>query len=242
MRIEGNVNNNSSRFISTQSYPNVSCHLQIRVVEVGKLQSPLHSLNCLVNSSLNPASQPAKPGKVTQTIGFLAEDLVAQWLIGQGWEILQRRWHCRWGELDLVARGAIASIPKTTSKNAPLQSQPVLAFVEVKARGRGNWDANGLLAITPKKQAKLWQAAQLFLAEQPELAELPCRFDVALVSYGRSPLPISKQANSTAAEDSTITIPQQTSPIISRPVKLGQPLVVSGYRLILQQYIQSAFD
>jgi putative endonuclease len=179
-----------------------------------------------------------------QTIGFLAEDLVAQWLTGQGWEILQRRWHCRWGELDLVAKGAIAPISKTTSKNASLQSQPVLAFVEVKARSRGNWDANGLLAITPKKQAKLWQAAQLFLVEQPELAELPCRFDVALVSYGRLPLPlrIPKQANSAAAEDSTLTVPQQTSLIISKPVKLGQPLVVSDYRLILQQYIQSAFD
>jgi putative endonuclease len=189
-----------------------------------------------VDSSLDPASQPAKPVKTTQTIGILAEELVAQWLMGQGWEILQHRWHCRWGELDLVAKGAIASMTKEATP------QPVLAFVEVKARSRGNWDENGLMSITPKKQAKLWQAAQLFLAERPDLAELTCRFDVALVSYGRSPRPISKQTHSTAAEDSTIRLFQQTDPIISTPVKLGQPWLTAGYRLILQQYIQSAFD
>lgn len=189
-----------------------------------------------MDSSFNPASQPTKPGRTTQAIGVLAENLVAHWLVGQGWEILQHRWHCRWGELDLVAKGAIAPIPKDATP------QPVLAFVEVKARSRGNWDETGLMSITPKKQAKLWQAAQLFLAEQSELADLPCRFDVALVSYGRSPRPIPKRTNSPAAEDIIPTVSRQTSPVIFTPVQLGQPLVVSGYRLILQQYISSAFE
>lgn len=187
-----------------------------------------------MNASSPNSSQPAKPGKPTQTIGVLAEDLVADWLTGQGWEVLQRRWHCRWGEIDLVARGFVSD-----SKDAT--PQPILSFIEVKARSRGNWDADGLLAITPKKQAKLWQAAQLFLAEQTELAELPCRFDVALVSYGRSPRPIPRQTNLTA-EVPTAPVPQQLNITIPTPIKLGQPLVLSGYRLILQQYIQSAFD
>jgi len=224
MRIEGNVNDNSSRFISTQSYPNVSSHLQISAVEMGKLSHHYFSIAPVNAPSLNPSSPANRSGKTTQTVGLLAEDLVAHWLIGQGWEILQRRWHCRWGELDLVAKGAIAP---TTRDATP---QPVLAFVEVKARSRGNWDANGLLAITPKKQAKLWQAAQLFLAERPDLAELPCRFDVALVSYGRSPLP--KRAN---LQSANTVIP-------TTPIDLGQTVITSGYRFILQQYIQSAFD
>lgn len=107
-------------------------------------------------------------------LGIAAEALVADWLIEQGWAIECRRWRCRWGELDLVAT----------------QMQPIstIAFVEVKARSRGNWDADGLLAITPQKQAKLIQTAQLFLADRPQWAECVCRFDVALVTVRSSQL------------------------------------------------------
>lgn len=102
--------------------------------------------------------------------GLRAEHQVGEWLQASGWDLLHHRWHCRWGELDWVAIApAIPPEPKT------------LVFVEVKARSRGNWDADGLLALTPRKQAKLWQAAELFLTTFPELATLPCRFDLVLV-------------------------------------------------------------
>jgi putative endonuclease len=103
-------------------------------------------------------------------IGKLGEEVVARWLEARNWRVLYHRWHCRWGEIDLIAQ----SPPPT-----------VLAFVEVKTRSQGNWDAGGLLAITPQKQGKLRQAAALFLAEHPEWEQLPCRFDVALVSCRR---------------------------------------------------------
>jgi putative endonuclease len=107
--------------------------------------------------------------------GQLGETWVAEWLQQQGWLILQRRWRCKWGELDLVAAQGTATRPTC------------LAFVEVKTRSSGNWDADGALAVTAQKQAKLWKAAQLFLLQHPNWAELPCRFDVALVNCRSTP-------------------------------------------------------
>ena len=100
--------------------------------------------------------------------GTLGEDLVARWLENQGWEILERRWRCRWGELDIIAMEKIS---------------PMLVFVEVKTRRRRNWDGDGLLSITESKQEKLSLAAEVFLSDRPHLADYPCRFDVALVRY-----------------------------------------------------------
>jgi len=152
----------------------------------------------------------------TKALGKLGEDLVARWLHEQGWQILQRGWHCRWGELDLVAQHELDS---------------TLAFVEVKTRSRGNWDADGLLAVTTQKQRKLWQAAQLFLADYAHLATLACRFDVALVYCQR--LPVQRQP-----ERSSITAP--TNP--HAPIQLGCPIQQDGYRLVLQDYIVAAFE
>lgn len=107
----------------------------------------------------------------SKVLGELGEALVADWLQQQGWQIVARRWHCRWGELDLVA---VQGLP-----------EPTLAFVEVKTRRAGSLDGAGRLAITPQKQQKLWRSAELFLARHPHYAEWPCRFDVALVVQGR---------------------------------------------------------
>lgn len=167
--------------------------------------------------------------KQTPNIGELGEQLVAAWLQTQGWIILHHRWRCRWGEIDLIAQRS------PTQPEAPNQAQAthsaldsLLGFVEVKTRSRGNWDANGLLAITPSKQAKLWQTAQLFLAEYPDLTNLPCRFDVALVNYQR----ISQNSRS------IVIGKDKQFPLI----QMGQPVFLAGCQFTLQDYIQSAFD
>jgi len=105
--------------------------------------------------------------------GLLGEIFVAEWLVQAGWQPIAHRWHCRMGELDLVAvwRGN-----ETSEISA-------IAFVEVKTRRQHNWDAHGALAITAQKQAKLWQTAQLYLIKNPTFETLPCQFDVALVTY-----------------------------------------------------------
>ena len=123
----------------------------------------------------------ALPRMSNQDLGIYGEQLVQDWLTHQGWEILYRRWHCRWGELDIVAQGYNAQGGKLSSQ--------ILTFVEVKTRSRGNWDLDGLLSISRAKQRKLWTTARLFLTRHPHLAQLPCRLDVALVSCHTAPPP-----------------------------------------------------
>ncbi|HTL89088.1 MAG TPA: YraN family protein [Leptolyngbya sp.] len=141
----------------------------------------------------------------TSKIGTLGETFVADWLEAQGAIVLARQWTCRSGELDLVI--------KTVDSNAERGAPSIIAFVEVKTRSRGNWDNDGALAITSTKQRKILTAAQLFLLEHPDLADLPCRFDVALVRT-------QKRGNQ----------PTATSPHLTKN------------QFTLQRYIQNAFD
>ncbi|MGJ3245439.1 MAG: YraN family protein [Elainellaceae cyanobacterium] len=166
-----------------------------------------------------PSSKRPKPD-----LGRLGEDWVAQWLMCRGWAILQRRWRCRWGELDLIAQ--------SSEKESPLT-----VFVEVKVRSRGNWDANGLFSITTQKQAKLWRAAQLFLVAHPELEQNPCRFDVVLVSC--KPCSVqSAQAN--PSESTGFPLPSVSS--LKRPIQHERVSPKECYQFSLQRYISGAFD
>lgn len=161
-------------------------------------------------------------------IGSLGEELVACWLETQGWSILYRRWRCRWGEIDLIARQSQIQ----SSQVGDYKAQTTLAFVEVKTRSSGNWDTNGLLAITPQKQAKLWKTAQLFLGQHPALADLPCRFDVASVCCKQ--LPFSSRPLPTSSPEAL----ELHFPVC---LNLRQPVRLAGYQLTLQTYIESAF-
>jgi putative endonuclease len=157
--------------------------------------------------SSSPQSRRSKSSS-TAALGQLAETFVAQWLRQQNWQLIEQRWHCRWGELDLVM----------------LTPNAGLAFVEIKARSKGNWDSDGLLAITATKQAKLVRAGEAFLAAQPQWANLPCRFDVAVVQA--RPCPSATPINAKSA----------------KPIQFGQPVAVGPYYLTLQHYISGAFD
>lgn len=101
-------------------------------------------------------------------LGDRGEALVVAWLQREGWKILAQQWHCRWGELDIVAYHPPPHL--------------CLAFVEVKTRRRGSLDREGRLAVTRQKQRKLWRSAEVFLSKHPHYSDFPCRFDVALVA------------------------------------------------------------
>ncbi len=94
--------------------------------------------------------------------GDRGEAAVAVALVRRGYQILERQYRCRWGEIDLIAR-------------AP---EGILCFVEVKARSRGAI-STAREAVTPAKQHRLREAAGWYLAQTG--LDCACRFDVAEV-------------------------------------------------------------
>ena len=97
--------------------------------------------------------------------GFDAEGYVARRLGESGWQLLERNWRGRGGEIDLIVR-----------RNKSLR------FVEVKARSN---DDSGLEAIGAAKRSKLIRAAEAYLLDRDDFDEA-C-FLVALVDLAAEP-------------------------------------------------------
>ncbi len=95
-----------------------------------------------------------------------AEELVASFYARNGYEIVARNWHCREGELDIVAASQVAGI-KT------------IVVVEVRARA-SNYFGSPLESVTHAKQKKLRGATKKFLASEVRTYG-SVRFDVASV-------------------------------------------------------------
>ena len=84
-------------------------------------------------------------GNPRQRLGRLGEDLAARHLSAQGYEIVDRNWRCREGELDIVARDG-----------------ECLAMVEVRTR-RGRALGSPEESITPAKQQRLIVLADAYV-------------------------------------------------------------------------------
>ena len=106
-------------------------------------------------------------------LGASGEELAARWYEAAGYQVLDRNWRCREGELDLVvAKGRLA------------------VFCEVKTR-RGLAFGLPAEAVTPAKQRRLRQLALRWLADRPlgspRYPDL--RFDVACIMAPRGGTP-----------------------------------------------------
>lgn len=95
--------------------------------------------------------------------GLFYEQQAEDYLIQQGLASLEKNYHCRYGEIDLIMLDA-----------------GCLCFIEVKFR---NNDAFGGTAysITTAKQRKIIQTALHFISRKKEYQQHPYRFDAVFI-------------------------------------------------------------
>lgn len=99
-------------------------------------------------------------GKISKEIGDRAEQRAARYLQDLGYEIIERNFHSRFGEIDIVA-----------------QKDGVLHFMEVKA----SLVKNPLENITLQKMQKLQKTIRFFLYSKR--IDLPYQMD-AIILHG----------------------------------------------------------
>lgn len=99
----------------------------------------------------------------TKEIGATCEKEVAKYFEQNGIEVIQMNYHCREGEIDIIARDGEYTV-----------------FAEVKGR-KSSLFGEPCEAVTKTKQRKIYMAAEKYVMENE--CEGAFRFDVAEVFY-----------------------------------------------------------
>lgn len=97
--------------------------------------------------------------------GHDGEQRAESWLRARGLKTLERNYHCRGGEIDLIMLDDSGDYGE------------VLVFTEVRLRAVGA-RVGGLESVDKHKRRRLVHAARHFLMEHPDFSEHLCRFDV----------------------------------------------------------------
>ncbi len=103
-------------------------------------------------------------GNTTREIGEEAESLGQRYLEKRGLILVDRNYHCRRGEIDLIMRDG-----------------NFLVFVEVRYR-KNNIYGSAAESVTRKKQRRLLTAAECYLQNEKLYRNYSCRFDVITIS------------------------------------------------------------
>ena len=123
--------------------------------------------------------------------GIWGEGLAAAYLREKGYVILERDWHSKHRDIDIIA-----------------QHGDIIVFVEVKSVWN-NQQGNPAARVNVAKQKKIWKTACHFLHTKSEFApkgfDQPCRFDVLSARVYQKPLQFSHIKN---AFEGTQVVPQ----------------------------------
>jgi len=100
-----------------------------------------------------------------QIQGRIAEQAVADWLEHNGYEIIERNYRRKTGEVDIISKKG-----------------ECLCFTEVRSRSNGLMGSPAL-TVDARKQRQIIRTSMFFLAEIKG-TDLTARFDVAAVIFG----------------------------------------------------------
>lgn len=96
-------------------------------------------------------------------LGQTAEQIASVYLQDKGFILIEKNYHCRQGEIDLI-----------------MQDKKQIVFVEVRCR-KGSAYGNALESITPFKTKKIIRAATHFLQVKKWLYKVSSRFDIIVI-------------------------------------------------------------
>lgn len=107
-----------------------------------------------------------------KTIGQEGEDLAAEYLVNNGFEMITRNYRYGHGEIDIIAKD---------------KSNGHLVFVEVKTRKNLEF-GEPENAITKSKIRQLKKIADAYIYEK-DLNDVECRFDVMAIIWNKETKP-----------------------------------------------------
>lgn len=105
----------------------------------------------------------------TKELGNLGERIACEYLVKNGYDILERNYRISFGEIDIIAKRKWKFLS---------QENKTIHFVEVKTIIAGNKNFFPEEKINYKKQRKLRQLSQIWIEKNGFLKEHPYQIDV----------------------------------------------------------------